>query len=64
MCEFLVAHHQRGESETGALLGDITLLDDGCSLDPAQLDDFANAFAKVKGPSDRLDRFILSGVVA
>jgi len=48
MYAFLLAYHERGESETGVLLGDITLLEDGVSADPAQMEDFANAFEKMK----------------
>jgi hypothetical protein len=48
MFEFLVAYHERGESQTGVLLSDIRLLEDGSSADPAQLQDFLDVFKKVK----------------
>lgn len=48
MYEFLVAYHNRGESETGTLLADISLAKDGGSADPAQLQDFFDAFKRAK----------------
>ncbi len=40
MYEFLSKLHERGELESGELLGYIGLLADGCSADPAQLYDY------------------------
>jgi hypothetical protein len=47
MYEFLVAYHRRGETPTGDLLMFVSLLPDGGSADPAQLQDFINAFNRI-----------------
>ena len=49
MYAFLNALHERGEVESGVLLGYIGLLENGCSADSAQLDDYLNKVEKIKG---------------
>jgi hypothetical protein len=53
MCEFLVAYHGRGETPTGDLLSFVSLLPDGGSADPAQLQDFIDAFDRVNQSNGR-----------
>lgn len=48
MFEFLWQYYQRGQSnEIGGLLGDLSLLADGSSADPAQLADWEIALSRV-----------------
>lgn len=48
MYQFIMALHDRGEVDTGWILGCAGLLEDGGSADPAQLDDYLDAYKKVK----------------
>ncbi len=48
MYQFIMALHDRGEVDTGWILGSVGLLEDGGSADPAQLDDYLDAYKKVK----------------
>lgn len=48
MYEFLAAYHDRGETQTGELLAFVFLHPDGGSGDPAHLQDFVDAFDRVK----------------
>jgi hypothetical protein len=49
MYEFLRTLHERGEVESGVLLGYIGLLENGSSADPAQLEDYLKTAEKIKG---------------
>jgi hypothetical protein len=53
MFEFLVACHNRGELTTGVLLAFVGLHPDGGSGDPAYLQDFIDAFNRVKETNER-----------
>lgn len=59
MFNFLEAYYERGKSdEIGGLLGDLSLLDDGSSADPAMMEDWDDAYqAALKSSDDdyRLD---------
>ena len=52
MFRFLEQHHARGETNTGFLLGGLSLSvwSDGSSADPAWLQDFVGAANEVLGP--------------
>jgi hypothetical protein len=47
---FLAAHWERtGSPDIAALLGDLSLLADGASADPAAIGDFKEAIAEARG---------------
>ena len=53
MFEFLRQYYERGPTdEIGGLLGDLSMLPDGGSADPAQLADWANAVSAVLNAED------------